>query len=234
MATNIFAQGMDAFDRSWDRTQGFHDRATARKAGRALAGGDRAGAMQALGDAGQIDGVRTLQGDQRREDDRAAEQAQGERAEQMRRAELLIGVAGELKNVPPGQRKAALQHPIFQMAGLTPEQLSGLTEEDLSDQALDMFAGEVKKQVQVLNLGNGGVATVDPASGEFRVLREPDPRPVIIGNGGVAIDPETGQVVGRNPKTFAPPRPSGGGGSGGGPMSGVSTADLIAALRGSR
>ncbi len=211
MATNIFAIGGEAFDRSWDRTQAFHDKATARKAGRALAGGDRAGAMQALGNAGQLDGVRTLQRDQERADDRTAGQEQDARAEQAKRAELLISVAGELKNVPPGQRKQALQHPIFQMAGLTPDQLANLTEDDLSDQALDMFAGEVKRQVQVLNLGNGGVATVDPASGEFNVLREPDPRPVIIGQGGVALDPQSGQVVGRNPKTFAPQRAGGGG-----------------------
>jgi hypothetical protein len=65
MAANIFAQGMDAFDQSWDRTQGFFDKATARKAGRALAGGDRASAVSTYGNAGDVDAVRVLQGDQR-------------------------------------------------------------------------------------------------------------------------------------------------------------------------
>lgn len=169
MAVNIFAQGMDAFDQSWDRTQGFHDKATARKAGRALAGGDRAGAMQAYGNAGQVDAVRTLQRDQVQAEDRASAQAlqqrQQQQAEGAKRAEILMGAAGALKQLPLQQRRQALSHPIFQAAGLPPEELAKLTDDDLSDTALDMFVGEVKKQLEFVKGSDGTWAALDKETG---------------------------------------------------------------------
>lgn len=235
MAANIFATGMDAFDRSYDRGQSMQQDRAKMQAGRSLASGDRQGAMQAFGSAGLTDDVRQVQGDQMRVDLIAKQDEQQDydrkHGEAKQRADVLVRVAQGLKSVPAGQRKAALAGiaPVFGKVGVDPSMFNDLTEEQLDDAALDMFSGEVEKQFQAVNLGGGGFGTFDGRTGKFQTLREPTIRPVIMGNGASALDPETGEVIARNPKTFAPPRASSGGGGG---LGALSTAELLAAVRG--
>lgn len=83
------------------------------------------------------------------------------------RGKTLTGVAQRLKSVAPGQRKAALDQaaPLFQASGIDPATFAELSEEQLSDQALDMFVGNVAKELQVVNRGNGGYDIVDLQNG---------------------------------------------------------------------
>ena len=72
---------------------------------------------------------------------------------------------------------------------------------------------QIGQKLQIAQLGGGGLAAVDPETGDMRILREPD-KPIILGNGQMALDPVTRQPIYNNPKTFAPQRaPSGGQGA---------------------
>ena len=210
--------GMEAFDASAARQKDFRQDRARITAGRSLATGDRAGAATALGGAGMVDDVRQLQSDQRGIDDTAYQHSQDAQRrtddQAAQRGKALVAISQGLKRVPVGQRLAALQKalPVFQGLGIDASQFANLTEQQLDDGSLDMFSGEVSKQIGV-NLGGGGYGTYDPYTGTLKTLREPDPKLVSMGNGAALYDPDAGEVVARNPKTFAPPRPRAGGGS---------------------
>lgn len=84
--------------------------------------------------------------------------------------------------------------------------------EALTLEQVRQFNNEASK-IQGVNLGGGGYGTFDPDTGEFKTLREPTDKPIIIGNGATALDPDTGKPIYSNPKTFAPPRAASGGAS---------------------
>lgn len=210
MAQNIFAQGMDAFDRGYDRQQTITDRMTRRKAGQRYASGDPTGAAQELAGAGMIEQAQGIEQDQRQQE---REQFSRDRIEQtdrqaaaQRNADLLTRLAQGLKTVPAGQRKQALSraYPLFQGAGIDTATLDQLTEEQLSDQSLDAFTGEVQKHLQIVNRGGGGYDVVDTRTGQAVRSVEPDPKMVTVGDGAVLIDPATRKPVYANPKNFAP------------------------------
>lgn len=222
MPPNIFALGQDAFKQSYGMQQAMREDRGRIRGGRALASGDRRGAMTALGGAGLTDDVRQVQQDQQRADaveyGRAQDAEQQDytrgQAEETKRAAFLKDIAQGLKGVPAGQRKQALDQvmPAFEQLHIDPGQFASLTEEQLTDQSLDIFSGEIDKH-QLVNLGGGGAADFNPRSGDFKELRAPD-KPIIVGNGASLIDPATGQPIYTNPKTFAPQRPRAAGGDG--------------------
>lgn len=197
MAQNIFGLGMDEFDRSYQRTQAFRDQVTRRKAGQRLATGDRAGASQAFANEGMIPEARQMQADQFAAEDREAGKVKEQQAEAAKRAELLIGAAGALKRLPPDQRRSALSHPIFQMAGLSQEQLAGLSDEDLSDQSLDMFVGEVERAKGVVMAP--GSQLRDPTTGALLAEAPYKPEYRTVGDGQTLVE-----VGGAEPTGSAP------------------------------
>lgn len=211
MAVNIFGLGMQAFDQGYDRTQAIRDQVTRRKAGQRLAVGDRTGASQAFASEGMIPEARQMQADQFAVEDRQAGQAKEQQAEAAKRAELLIGAAGALKRLPPEQRRSALSHPIFQMAGLSQDQLAGLTDEDLSDQSLDMFVGEVEKAAQQFTLGPGMKRFDEKGNLIAEAPFAPQYRTVSEGGTLVEVAPDgTSRPIMSKPKTYAPARSGGG------------------------
>ena len=151
MAFNIFNAGLDgmeagqrAFDRSYALTdKGFKD-AAARKAGTALASGDRQGAMAAMGGEGELDAVRQMQLDQGREDQQAYsnKRQQGLDAE-AKKAELGKALQEAFQHVAtlktPQDRRAAMKHPVWQIAGIKPEMVDALPDSDFSDAATAQF-----------------------------------------------------------------------------------------------
>lgn len=231
-ARNYFADpmqtGEDAFDRAFDRQQAITDRITTTRAGRQLAGGDRAGAGRTFAGAGMIDEARVLEGDQVAADNRMrqdrereaagmkardAEQASARKAQ----ADAMVAILGRLATIPPGQRKATFDRamPILENVGFTPDvlgQLGAMTEDDFTDEALQMATGEVAKAAEEYTLAPGARRF----KGETMIAENPA-RPIIIGSGGMAVDPDTGQPIARNPKTFAPPRAGGGKAAAAGP-----------------
>lgn len=179
------------------------------EAGRRLAAGDQAGAKAAYGAAGMTDEVRDLQ-----RDERAQEQTDytRQRQAQQDQIEALRTVSEGLKSVPKGSRLQALQGvmPVFQQMQIDTAPFAKLTEDQLSDENLNMFTGEIDKHLQGVNLGGGGYGVFNQRTGDFTTVREPNPRLQSVAGGATLYDPGTREAVYTAPKTFAPPRASGG------------------------
>lgn len=61
----------------------------------------------------------------------------------------------------------------------------------------------------------GNIVRLDPITGEYKPVyqapaKETPDKPVTLGEGGVLIDPKTGKVIYKNPKTYKPGSPDGG------------------------
>lgn len=214
MARNFFADpfetGQDNFDRGFDRQQGVTDRITTNRAGRQLAGGDRAGAASTFAAGGMIAPARQMQGDMQAMDDRAAGQEAGQQELQVKmaaqRAAALQKIAQGLKGVPAGQRAAALQQtlPVFQQIGIDPTPFTTLTEDQLSDQSLDLFTGEMKKTEEQFTLGpgmkrfdaSGNVIAEAPFAPQYKQVGEGDTLVEVGGGVSAPAAPASAGIAG--------------------------------------
>lgn len=155
-----------------------------------IAQGDFHGAAQTYGAMGMDREAAAAFSDQQTQEDRGTQAKERERVEGLRKADTLIKAASALKRVPPAERRQALGHPIFQHLGITPELTGGLTDEQLSDQSLDMFVGEVERikgvvlapGSQLRNPETGGLMAEAPAKPEYRTVG-PDQSLVEVGAG---------------------------------------------------
>jgi hypothetical protein len=250
MAINLFStsgimdRGQRAYEDANTDIQGIMSRRTNMQAGRAYAGGDRQGAARMLAQGGNIDGARTLENDIQGDEDRAytrerqgmadeRQAGQDEFAAAQRKVEVLTKIAQGLKGVPAGQRAASLQRalPVFEQIGIDPAMFGSLTEDQLSDEQLDMFSGEVSKSMEEYTLSPGAQRW----RGDQMIADNPrEERPMSVSQGATLFDPKTNKPIYTAPKTYAPARSGAGARGGGGGLSGVSTQELIAALRGAR
>ncbi len=105
------------------------------------------------------------------------------------------------KEVPADQRAAVIQSLKSSLIqrGFKPEEIDGFAQ-DPSDEKLDALIGSslsIKEAIEMQNKERDDAETL-------RHHQAVEAMPKIIGNGGVAFDPSTGEVVARNPKTFSP------------------------------
>jgi hypothetical protein len=224
MARNYFNRG-DAMDvigagqAGWDdtdaRINGIMERRSSVQAGRQLATGDRAGAAATFARGGYIQPARALAGDQREEEDRQTERSAAQQkasaAQVAERVRILTGVANHLLTVPEGQRVARLKeaYPLFQMAGLDTAMFDGLTEDQLTNGAIQSFTGEVQKQAEQYTLAPG--ARRFDVGGKLIAENPTAEKPTIVPQGATVLGADRKPVF-TNPKTFAPRRPASGGG----------------------
>jgi hypothetical protein len=209
-AGNIFAQGMKSFDDSYDRTGQIYNDVARRRAGAALASGDRAGAARALGADGEVNAVRTLQSDQAADENTAYEHKRKDREDKTaaddRSAKAWLEAIDHVASLPLEQRPEAMRHPIWQQLGVTPEMLAKMKPEDLTDQSIAWLREKVKHHL--VNLGGGGVGDFTD-EGVFTVKREPTRQKPPAGQ---RYNPETGELevdplaVAFKVQTRAPPR----------------------------
>ena len=166
--SGILDRGRESFKSAYDQGEAMRGDRTRMQAGRAYAGGDRAGAAAMLAQGGNINDARTLENDIQNEEQQAyTRQRQGmaderqagqdELAATQRKVEVLTKIAQGLKGVPAGQRAASLQRamPVFEQIGLDPTMFASLTEDQLTDEQLDMFSGEVSKSMEEYTLPPG-------------------------------------------------------------------------------
>jgi hypothetical protein len=226
MAINLFNtsgivdRGNEAFKRGYDEMGAMRTDRTNMQAGRAYAGGDRQGAAAMLAQGGNIDDARVIQndiqGDERQTmlDQQAAEQQTYQRgrdakADQAKMGEMLMKALDQLPEVStPDERRQALSHPIWGMFGITPDAVSQLGDQDLTDEAAAAFKAKVR--AQIINRGNGAydVRNMDDGSLIESVEGYPEYKSVAPG----ATLTVGGRPVYTAPKTYAPSRSSGGGG----------------------
>lgn len=209
------------------------------QAGQALQAGDYKGAAGALYGAGDLQAGMQVQQGQEHQQDRQMEMAQqqqklaaqqaAQKAEQMKRMALA------LRDVPPEQRAQVFQTqvgPALIQLGMKPEDLNG-AEDHLDDASLGVFAGEMDKQIQAMNLGNGGLATFNNRTGEVNVVREPYRDPLKQELTQAQIEATRAQVGQRQASAYASrknaDRPRAAGKGGAASPAGNSTLDAIAA-----
>lgn len=225
MGINIFNATMDTldnnqrtYDASYNRTDKAFKDAAARRAGTALASGDRQGAMQAMGGEGAIDDVRLMQADQSREDQQAySNQRQSGLDADKKRADLGAALQEAFQHVAtlktPQDRRAAMKHPVWQIAGIKPEMVDALPDSDFGDEGVAQFREALKYTFH--NLGGGGIARSDNR-GNFETMREPTQKapPGFEYAEDGSLNPIPGYVAGRAQIAGATRAPKGGGGGG--------------------
>lgn len=199
----FFSAQRSALD-SQDR---FQETRARNMAGKKLATRDYAGAASELYSGGQIEAGADVQ------NFGAAQESNARKvnAEQVKeRASLLMQVSKGLKEVPAGQRKAQLDRisPVFQKVGLDATMFGQLTEQDLTDEALDVFAGSVAKEVEFIKSSDGSYTAASKATGlpqfQYRAPRpdefkEVDPTKDLVripGSSGAASAPAMGGASG--------------------------------------
>lgn len=255
---DVVGQTADAFDRGYKQTNGFFDFAAQRKAGQNFAAGDYKGAANVLaqrpgmmGDAMKVqqygqgladDQVQRTNDAQDRTMKMNSDRATAEKAVQVQRAQQVVQFATALESLPPEKMGEAFDNiiaPAMLQQGYPQELLDqfrakGITPENV--RALRLAMGGQIDKLQAMSINGGGIAFANETRGTVDVVRKPDPKLVTFANGASVYDPASNSVVASSKKTFAP-RAAGKGGAaasaGGGNLSGMSTADLLAALRGS-
>lgn len=225
MGVNIFNATMDTldnnqrtYDASYNRTDKAFKDVAARRAGTALAAGDRQGAMQAMGGEGELDAVRQMQLDQGREDQQAYQnQRQSGLDADKKRTELGAALQEAFQHVaelPTAQeRREAMKHPVWQAAGITPEAVDALPESDFGDEGVAQFGKSLN--LQIVNRGGGGYDVVDLSTGQVVRSVQPDAKLMSVAGGNTVLDQQTRKPVFTAPKVAAPARPGGGGNGGG-------------------
>lgn len=166
---NAIEDAIRARQSGYDETQGFFDRETSKRAGRAMAQGDRAAAADELYGAGMIDAGRTLEqeGRQVASDDRRArlEDQKLAREQQEQSATFLKQAATVLRQIPTEARAEAYVSkvaPALKAMGI-PDDIIAQAGQHLDDMSLQTFIGEVDNQVKLFNTSSGVVA-VNPAA----------------------------------------------------------------------
>lgn len=115
-----------------------------------------------------------------------------------KKGEALLRVAKGLTTVPVGQRHAALQQamPLFQQSGIDPSAFTNLTEDQLTDQALSTFTGDLAKTLEEYTLAPGSAryrGTEKVAEQPFAPqYREVGPGQTLVEVGGQAPAPQAG------------------------------------------
>lgn len=171
---------------------------TRRRAGGMAAGGDLAGATNELYRAGQFEqaGALETRARQQKTDAAAAQDKQVERQkafwETMDRASTALSRIPDMKN-----REAAYDSyltPRLRALGI-PDEVIAQGRGQLTDDSLAMTKGMAKRNLQAVNLGNGGFGVFDQDAGNLDVIREPvrEPEYIAVPPGGqLVLKPGTG------------------------------------------
>lgn len=254
---DVLAAGQQGWDDTDAKIKGMMSRYTNARAGRAYASGDRQGAARMLAQGGNLDGARVLQGDLRTEQRQAFEDAQEAEALKYTRGrqaktdqdtvvkqnlDILKQLYEGVRQIPwqsedspnPGAKRFAFIQrtlPTLQQFNIDVAPFSKLTPEQLDDERVDFFGGKVEDEIIKFA---GGYDVVDPRTKAVRRSVRYGPKPPA----GMEYDEDgnlrniPGYVASKKEVAGATRAPRRAGASSG--MNGMSTADLIAALRGGR
>lgn len=195
---NIVRNAFEAQTAAYDQGEKMRRDQARVQAGRQMERGGPEAAAGTLYAAGDLEGGAGMQQMQQQGQERELKLQQAESAKKLEYMKRL-GVA--MQGIPMEQRAQAYQEkvgPALQQLGMSPEDVAGAAAH-LDDASLMTFIGELDKQLQVINLGGGGVASYNKQTGEFKTLREPTqkaPNGYRYGlDGNLEIDP--GYVAGQ-------------------------------------
>jgi len=216
-ATNALSEG-------FNQQQAMAQSRARRVAGNALAGGNTAGAMSALGGAGDLAGQRVLQSDMTAQADAQRERTEAERTEKL---QFILRGAEGLLQAPPDQRReiyTTTLRPVLQQMGYPDDVLAQLDSSEMSDAQLRSLVtavgGELPSMTANDRMSGGNVIRPDRYTGEYGTVYEaPTSAPNLpagyrlkADGSGMEIDP--GYLAGQRELSGArraPPRPRSGG-----------------------
>jgi hypothetical protein len=214
-ATNALSDG-------FNQQQAMAQSRARRVAGNALAGGNTAGAMSALGGAGDLQGQRVLQSDMTAEADAMRERESAERTEKLKF--ILQGAEGLLQ-APPDQRREIYTktlRPVLEQMGYPPEVLAQLDDADMSDAQLRSLVTAVGGEVGAVTandrMSGGNVIRPDRYTGEYATVYDAPAAAPNIPTGWMlnedgSVQPRPGLIEGQGRLAAAgraPPRPRSG------------------------
>lgn len=172
------------------------------RAGRALAGGNYADAMKALGAGGDVQGVRQIQADQVAAEGRDRATADRAKAEQLATTRQIV--TGLSRAAREGADVGLLLNeykPTFLAMGTKPEEYDAIAAQVRENPAiLDNFGSLIDREIQVINLGNGGWASVDKATGQRVAGDASYIRPTVVGD--VALGPDGQPLFDARPNKY--------------------------------
>jgi len=190
MAYDPFA----SVQRGIDFTQGIFDRSANMAAGRQLSTGNYAEAASALFNNGNLAGGTQIQGMQRADQDRQRVEADRVKAEQLATTRQVITALS--RAAQQGDDVGLLIEefrPTFSAMGTPPEQFDAIAAQVRANPAIiDQLGNLVDREIQVINLGNGGWASVDTQTGQRVAGNDAYIRPTVVG--GVALG-QDGQPI---------------------------------------
>lgn len=193
------------------------------RAGQALQRQDYTGGASELYGAGDLQGGMQVQQGQEHQQDRQTAATTREHEQRMQdlqqKAGFLKAAAVALRKIPMEQRAQAYHDhvgPALQEMGMDPQAVQAAAGH-LDDASLDAFAPDIDKQIQAMNLGNGGLATFNNRTGEVNVVREPYRDPLAGELTQARIESTRAQTGQRNASAAHLRRPAASGGRGASP-----------------
>lgn len=152
------------FSEGYAQGQGMAQDFATQRAGNALAQGNYGGAAKALYGSGQLQDGNTVQG---WGEDRQDAQAKAQKAQAAEKLTFLKDAASNLARIPEQGRRQALSGmgQMFQSLGIPAEAIQQLGNADLSDQALQMFVGQVDKELEFAKASDGSYSAIDKSTG---------------------------------------------------------------------
>lgn len=160
--------GTNALGRGFNLAQGMDQSRARRQAGTALAGGDRAGARNALGGAGMLAEVEALDANDRRA---RQEQTQAEQQAREQMQQFLLRGATALRRAPEAQRGEVYQMLRPTLAQIYPaDVMQQIDRAPLTDESLDSLLASLGAETQRFNTSRA-VVEVGPG-GNVRTLYE--------------------------------------------------------------
>ena len=171
------------------------------RAGRALAGGNYADAMKALGAGGDVQGVRQIQADQVADQTRQQAQTKEQQAQQLN---TTLQVVRTLKRArSENQDLGALveqYRPAFAAMGTDPAQFDAIAQRIAANPAfldqIEAVIGEQARNLEVVNIGAGrGASVVDLDTGNEVRRLTPEQQPITVANNSVLYDPVTNEAL---------------------------------------
>lgn len=165
------------------------------RAGRALAEGNYADAMKALGAGGDVEGVRQIQTDQVASQQRETATADKAKAEQLAMTQRVLRTLQRARQEGQDVGQLVEQYrPLFAQMGTGGEDYNRVAGTIVANpDILDQYVNAIDREVQVINRGNGGYTVLDKGNGE--VLRDVNPDRGYQVSGDISYSRNTGQSV---------------------------------------
>lgn len=189
-----YADILGAIGQGQQFVEGVVQQQARRSAGQALTRGDYGGAANAMFQTGNLAGGQQVQQWGQGQEDRATAQQDRERARQLAATrQVITALSRAAQNGDDVGLLVEEFRPTFRAMGTADEDYDRIANQVKANPAiLDQFGALIDREIQVINLGNGGWASIDTQTGQPVAGNASYIRPTTVGNVALGAD---GQVL---------------------------------------